>query len=128
MPSVLEEKDAIRELMANYCFCCDSRDPEALAALFTEDCVWDGGKFGRKNREELKEFLLASVGSHHRIRHITANEMISVDGETAKAQCYFVVLRLGEGQPETFFTGFYDDSFVKQDGRWLFRERITRDA
>jgi SnoaL-like domain len=126
MTSVIEEKDAIRELMANYCFRCDERDPDGLAALFSEDAIWDGGAFGRKNREELKEFLLASTGAEHRIRHLTANEMITVNGTSAKAQCYFTVLKLGEGQPEVFFSGFYDDSFVKQSGKWLFQERITR--
>jgi ketosteroid isomerase-like protein len=129
MGTLLEEKDAIRELMHAYCFRCDTRDADGLAALFTEDCVWDGGPFGRKNGpEELKQFLLASVGAQHRIRHITANEIISVDGDSASASCYFVVLRLGEGRPETYFTGFYDDKFVKRGGKWLFRERITRDA
>jgi ketosteroid isomerase-like protein len=126
MPSVIEDKDAIRELMANYCFRCDERDPEGLAALFSEDAVWDGGAFGRKNREELKDFLLASTGSEHRIRHFTANEMIRVDGDTATANCYFMVLKLGEGQPEPFFAGFYDDKFVRRDGTWLFQERVTR--
>ena len=57
MATVLEEKDAIRELMHAYCFRCDTRDADGLAALFTEDCVWDGGPFGRKNGpEELKQF------------------------------------------------------------------------
>lgn len=126
MPSILEDKDAIRELMAEYCFRCDERDSEGLAALFSEDAIWDGGPFGRKNREELKEFLLASTGSEHRIRHYTANEVIRVDGDIATAKCYFQVLKLGEGQPQTFFAGFYDDRFVRAAGGWLFQERITR--
>lgn len=127
MTTTLEEKDAIRELMHQYCFCCDNRDTEGLGALFTQDCVWDGGPFGRKHgREELKAFLLESTSSEHRIRHLTSNEIIMVDGDTATANCYFTVLKLGEGQPEIFFTGFYEDSFVKRGGKWLFQERVTR--
>jgi hypothetical protein len=126
VPSLLEEKDAIRELMANYCFRCDTRDPEGLGALFTEDSIWDGGDWGiKRGPGELKEFLMQATGDFA-MRHVCANEVIMVEGDTATAQCYFFVLKCGDGAPEIFFTGFYDDRFIKRDGKWLFKERITR--
>ena len=46
MPSALEEKDAIREVLATYCFHLDAGKFEDMAALFTEDGTWhtDFGK------------------------------------------------------------------------------------
>ena len=39
--SLLEEKDAIREVLAEYCFRLDGGDYDGMAALFTEDGTWD---------------------------------------------------------------------------------------
>lgn len=48
MPSAIEEKEAIRELISRYCFATDrAADPEAWANLFTEDGIRDGEAFGR---------------------------------------------------------------------------------
>ena len=41
MPSALEEKDAIREVLAEYCFRLDGGRYDDMAALFTEDGTWD---------------------------------------------------------------------------------------
>ena len=41
MPNALEEKDAIREVLAEYCFRLDGGHYDDMAALFTEDGTWD---------------------------------------------------------------------------------------
>jgi hypothetical protein len=41
MPSTLEEKDAIRELLAEYCFRLDDGHFAEMAALFAEGGSWD---------------------------------------------------------------------------------------
>jgi len=41
MPTAAEDKDAIRELMAEYCFHLDDGRYDDMAALFTEDGAWD---------------------------------------------------------------------------------------
>ena len=41
MPTALEEKDAIREVLAEYCFRLDGGRYDEMAALFTEDGTWD---------------------------------------------------------------------------------------
>ena len=46
MPSALEEKDAIREALAEYCFRLDDGRFAEMAALFTENGTWDTA-FGR---------------------------------------------------------------------------------
>ena len=41
MPTALEEKDAIREVLAEYCFRLDDSQFTEMAALFTADGSWD---------------------------------------------------------------------------------------
>ena len=46
MPTAFEEKDAIREVLAEYCFRLDDGQFAEMAALFTENGTWDTA-FGR---------------------------------------------------------------------------------
>ena len=46
MPTAVEEKDAIREVLAEYCFRLDDSRFAEMAALFTEDGTWETA-FGR---------------------------------------------------------------------------------
>ncbi len=41
MASELEDKDAIREVLGEYCFRLDGGQFDQMAALFTEDGTWD---------------------------------------------------------------------------------------
>ena len=41
MSTALEDKDAIRELLADYCTRLDNDRFEDMAALFTEDGTWE---------------------------------------------------------------------------------------
>ena len=45
---VLEDVEEIKRLKARYCaYCDDSYDADAIASLFIEDAVWDGGMRGK---------------------------------------------------------------------------------
>ena len=58
MAAVLEEKDAIHETIANYCFYFDSGVFDKWVDLFTDDGVWDGGALGvHKGKDALRAFL-----------------------------------------------------------------------
>ncbi len=56
---VLEDIETIKKLKARYCAYCDNNyDADGIASLFTEDAVWDGGKFGRyEGREAIRTFF-----------------------------------------------------------------------
>ncbi|MCI0787275.1 MAG: nuclear transport factor 2 family protein, partial [Chloroflexi bacterium] len=56
----LEDVEEIKHLKARYCgYCDDNYDADAIAGLFTEDAVWDGGIRGRADgREEIRRFFV----------------------------------------------------------------------
>jgi 3-phenylpropionate/cinnamic acid dioxygenase small subunit len=43
MASALEEKEAIHETVANYCFYFDGGEFDNWLSLFTDDCTYDAG-------------------------------------------------------------------------------------
>ena len=72
--SLLEEKDAIREVLAEYCFRLDGGDYDGMAALFTEDGTWDtafGKGTGRAAIAQLARDIRARAGDSRPARSIS---------------------------------------------------------
>jgi hypothetical protein len=131
----LEDAEAIRRLKARYAELVDSRyakggprPPEDLAriggeiaALFSEDAVWDGGAGlglceGRAAiRARMAEPTLLFS------RHYFVNPQIDLDGDWARARWELLApCTLRDGRP-AWMAGAEDDEYVRQDGVWLHR-------
>src|SRR5689334_21873944 len=116
MTSSLEEKEAIRELMARFCFATDrQRDPQAVVNLFTEDGAWEGEAFGRVVGHEALRALIEKSGFDREVglRHHITNILIEIKGDTAQARSYVALTQVGPEGPKPFFDGFYEDTFAK---------------
>lgn len=77
----LEDIEAIKQLKAQYCAACDDGyDPDRLAALFTEDAVWDGGRtFGvAEGREAIREHFRGASRRVTIARHQVMNPIIEI--------------------------------------------------
>jgi len=127
MAAVLEEKDAIHETIANYCFYFDGGEFDKWVDLFTDDGVWDGGALGvHKGKDALRAFLknVPLTDGSPMMKHCVMNEIINVNGDKATAKSYFVAFRSkGEGVIVNSLAGRYEDELVKQGSRWLFKKR-----
>lgn len=126
MANPLEDKDAIREVLAKYCFCLDAGKFEEMAALFTDDGTWhtDFGK-GEGHAGIIEHALSLRAGNTPRPRgvHLTTNVVIELDGNRARVQSNWVVAQNSDAGPAISSAGGYSDDMVKQNGRWLFRYR-----
>lgn len=127
MASVLEEKDAIHETIADYCFYFDGGEFDKWVDLFTEDGTFDAGRLGaHKGKEALRAFLknIRLTNGLPMLKHCVMNEVIKVNGDEATAKSYIVVVRAkGEGALVNGLAGRYEDHLVKQGERWLFKTR-----
>ena len=84
----LEDINAIRHLKAQYAASCDDHDnPDGLAALFTEDAVWESQGLGRfAGRDAIREFFRGASQLFTFAIHYSLNGQINVQGDTARAQ------------------------------------------
>ncbi len=131
MPTAIEEKDAIREAMAEYCFRLDGGRYDDMAALFTEDGTWDtafGKATGRAAIAGLARDIRAKAGDNRpRAVHLVTNIAIALasgaDGERAEVRSNWTVVQNSPEGPKIGSGGAYADQMAKQDGRWLFRYR-----
>ena len=127
MPSALEEKDAIREVLAIYCFHLDAGNFEDMAALFTEDGTWhtDFGK-GTGRAGHHRACAQPAGGQRARGRAACTWSPTSSSRSTAtqaRVQSNWIVAQNTDAGPKVSSAGGYTDDMVKQDGRWLFRYR-----
>lgn len=123
--SDLAEKDAIRELMAEYCFRLDNDRFADMAALFTADGTWDtafGKGTGHAGIEALVRRLRGTAPRPRAIHHVT-NIVIRLDGDTATCFSNWMTVQNSDQGPKIGSAGSYSDDIVKQDGKWLFRCR-----
>jgi 3-phenylpropionate/cinnamic acid dioxygenase small subunit len=127
MASALEEKDAIREVLAEYCFRLDGGRYDDMAALFTEDGTWDtafGKGTGHAAIAGLARDIRARAGDNRpRAIHLVTNIAIALDGEEAEVRSNWMVVQNGPEGPKIGSGGGYLDQMVKENGRWLFRYR-----
>ena len=123
--SALAEKDAIRELMAEYCFRLDNDRFAEMAALFTSDGTWDTA-FGKGTGHAEIEALVRRIrgaGPRPRAIHHVTNLVIKLDGATAKCFSNWVTVQNSDQGPKIGSAGSYSDDVVKHDDKWLFRYR-----
>jgi hypothetical protein len=125
MASVLEEKDAIHELQARYCFHFDLGAFDDWIELFTPDGAFDVGPMGRfEGHPGLRDFLkhVPLTEGLPLVKHCVMNSIVGVDGANATAQSYVVVISAGPPLGLTL-AGRYEERLLKTPHGWRFRER-----
>ena len=120
----LADKEAIRELLATYCFRLDNDEFEAMAALFTPDGVWETA-FGTGTGRDgiVAQARSIATGERPRRVHQTTNIVIDIWGETAMVHSNWLVFQNSPAGPVIGSGGAYHDRLVKRDGRWYFQHR-----
>ena len=124
--SGLEDKDAIRKLLARYCFLLDGYQLHEFAALFTADGEWisrNGTGKGPDAIERLLRGLVPEPAPGRRRKHFTTNIIIELNGDSATVISNFLVVRDSEAGPAISVAGTYDDIVVRTPAGWKFKSR-----
>ncbi|HEU4627019.1 MAG TPA: nuclear transport factor 2 family protein [Steroidobacteraceae bacterium] len=128
----MEDIEAIRELLVAYGRNFDKRDFTAYANLFAKDGVWVGGAGGVQSyqgpdaiRAMAEKGYPPSVfpGAYHIMSNF-AIELTGPDSAQAWSRWTFVVNGVHK-EPVIFRGGYYEDTFVREDGRWKFKRRVV---
>lgn len=126
---LLEDREAIRDLILTYGAAHDNRDYRTFANLFAREGEWIGGLGSAKGPEAIFELMNRTIGHNPRPEgsgtfHIMANERIEIDGDRATARTQWLYIAPGSDRaPRMVYLGHYDDEFVREDGQWKFLRR-----
>ena len=125
----LEDMEEIRTLLLDYGRFLDARDLAAYSKLFSRDGEWIGGFGSVKGPAAILEFMQKNLGTdpnRGNTFHILSNFMIDVKGDTATATSRWTfVTPNADGKPVISQAGRYDDTLVREDGRWKFKRRVA---
>lgn len=127
MPTAVEDKDAIREVLAEYCFRLDDGRFSEMAALFTEDGTWEtafGKATGPAAIADLARGLRERAEQPRpRAIHLVTNIWIALDGARAEVRSNWTLVQNSPEGPKIGSGGAYYDQMAKEGGSWLFRYR-----
>ena len=124
--TVLEDKEAIRQLFVDYGFSLDHGDFDAYGRLFADDGEVLLGPIGRATGPEaitalMTKTLAGRAGSSY---HVIGNPVIHLDGDRATTDVTWVVVtRTETGAPAVTMLGRHRDIVVRQRGEWKFQRR-----
>ena len=123
----LEEKEAIKELKARYCYYCDDQyNPDGIAGLFTIDGIWDGGIRGKNiGRESIRSFFKNASSRVTFAIHNVMNPIITIDGSKAHGSWYLLQACVENGEAH-WVSGRYEEDYSKIDNRWYFKKLEVR--
>lgn len=120
---------ALQDLIARYAVVIDSRDFDALDALFTPDATIDFSTFNGPvgDLAEIKAFLSASLPFFTRSQHMMGLPLIDLDGDTAHARTSCsnpMISEKPDGRTSVWLIGlWYDDDLVRTAEGWRFSAR-----
>jgi uncharacterized protein (TIGR02246 family) len=126
---VFEDKAEIEALLLDYGRHLDSRDFAAYSALFAKDGEWVGG-FGSApgGPAGIKAFMEKAMGTQPNTAknyHLLSNFVITVNGDAATAWSRWAFVVPGAQGAAIAQAGRYDDTLVRENGRWRFKRRVA---
>jgi hypothetical protein len=126
MPSVAEDRDAIRDLYARYATDIDggADRAEEWSLHYAEDGRFEpgGGRAPLVGRAALRDFALTMPATG--IRHVLSNMVIDVDGDTATCEALVIVVV----ENQIVSVGVARDDLRRIDRRWqITLRRFTPD-
>jgi ketosteroid isomerase-like protein len=132
----LEARQEIEELFAQYGASLDRRDFDAFGRLFTEDAVYGSGATPTRGRAAIQFQLQQTITANPSHLpgpdfHVNFNASIHVEGDHATAHsmgAYLIPDDRSPGGWKLIFLVSYDDTLVRQNGHWLFKQRLLHPA
>lgn len=118
----LTDRAAIVDAVIAYATALDTRDWEALGALFTVDACWEYGGSGERlcGPDVIAARISTSLERTDATQHLNGNHVAAVHGDEAEHTCYYQAQHVRHGLPD-------GDKFLG-GGRYEDRLRRTPDG
>jgi uncharacterized protein (TIGR02246 family) len=124
-----EDKEEIQALLLDYGRHLDNRDFASYGGLFAKDGEWVGGLGtiggGPASIQAFMEKAIGTGPNRGKNYHLLSNFVIDVKGDTATAWSRWAFVVPGEKGAVISQAGRYDDTLVRENGRWRFQRRVA---
>lgn len=127
--ATLVAKDEIRDLAMLYSRGVDRKDIALLRSLYAPDATDNHGNVYNGPVDGYLAFLERAVPHMHYSGHHICNHLVSVEGDRGEGEVYAIAWHIvpdGKGgMMEDIQCVRYIDKYRKEDGRWLFADRVV---
>ena len=125
----LLDEAAIKKVHIRYCRAIDRMDWELLRSCYHPDAVDDHGDYVG-GIDGFVEFCKAGCPTFLSTTHMTGNQLVEVDGDTAWGEHYAhafhrVAARDGEPEKELTVNTRYVDRYERRGGEWRISHRMV---
>lgn len=124
----LLDKQAIHEVLMRYCRGVDRVDRVVIASAFHPDARCEFGELVLSG-DEIADAISDAAGSYHLTQHIIGNELIELDGDTARSEAYYLsnttIADDDGGKLLRMRAGRYVDLLERRDGEWRIADRVV---
>lgn len=132
-PPPLDDQMAIRDLFARYAWAYDCRDFEAVSQTFVTNGLMVVSGIDRcEGREEIARQFRKYLEQNHAdktMQHHIQHLVLDGNSEFCRAWSYWTVpVHISDGGCHVGALGWYEDELVKEQGQWLFRQRLIHDG
>jgi SnoaL-like domain len=117
-----DDRLEILGLYARYCHGFDTADSDAVAACFSEGCVFQTGRKTHEGRQAVRSYVAELAAELPGQRHQTSDALIEeIPGrpDAAHGRAYYFFSQVLEGRLVPIMTGVYESEFARVDGRWV---------
>ena len=129
----LIDRAQIGDLLINFASALDTRDWAAYAANYAEGGLLElpdperPGVFMVLRKEDMLEVVPKTLGRYSATHHMSTNQAISIDGETAHSRSYLHAVHVRSAANDHWSAGgWYDCEYVRSPQGWRFtRVRLT---
>lgn len=122
----MSDRDDISDLVHRYSDAVSRKDRTEWAATWADDARWDLGK-GRvtTGKADIVAFWQHAVDQLVAVVQMTHNGTVTVNanGDTATGRWYISEHASRSNGVVGILLAWYDDTYVRVDGRWLFSSR-----
>ena len=132
--SDIEDRIAIKNVVDTFSVLADHKDITTQVLLFTENGVVESKANGRpgnvlSGRKQIGDAFSAYLALFETVYHMNGQQTITLNGDKASGISYCTVTLIGNDQTgkkmKTTMGVYYQDEFVKVDGRWLIAHRTS---
>jgi SnoaL-like domain len=119
-------RDDIEDLVHAYSDAVVRRDTEQWASTWAADAVWELGKGRRvEGRDNIVALWTAAMGGFAAVVQNTVNGTASLDEDAGTGTGRWYIIEHFQRADDTrgILLAYYDDAYVRIDGRWLFASR-----
>ncbi len=125
---LIEEEQAIRDLLVRYIYCYDADDLDGVMSVFHDDCVLINPRGTYIGSEAIRRNYAHRISERKIGFHYAPNVAVRVaeDGQQAWMTAYYYAVGGSQSAGLSGTGGTYADRLIKVDGEWkIIERRIT---